>query len=717
MKRSWIMLLTGLIALTLLASFFWKSALWGLSAWGAISPLAALACAIIIVPQLFLKTGGEAFDRIPRVTPRFLRVLFVVAFSAALFWLLRSRHELWGERFTLGTAIEKGPYRPAAPLATLVQWALYRFMNGVFLTSADSVLTFFSIAAGTLYAVLAVRVADLLFGAEGAGGADRLAAAVLLSGGYVALFFGFGGNVPIALVAALAFITEALRFLRGKCTLAPSAILLVVAILSHLSAAYLVPAFAFLVARGLRARSSRRESIVAGGLFVVFFAAAELVLVRFVGNSGLSRTPTLSLNLSLDWASFSNALNTLLIIGPASVAAVFLLVKNVRGRPADVSRIGVAATELAFLTVCAISALVAFVIGGTLPDGGLRWHLLATTAPALSIYVLWALKSEFAEAARFRKIAAALVLIGVFQTLPLVLVGAIPRAAERRLLDLSLAPGRAEMIIADRALEKGDLGKARTWYLASLGKNKTNELAEVRLGMIAMKREEYPEAITHFLDAHELKPREPRYRFELAEALIAKQWFPEAIAQLETLTVAYPESVAFWRRLGFARNNGNRYESAVAAYEKALALEPANEENLRNLVSALLNRAAELQTAKKYGDARALYERVIETYPREWRSYNNLAVIEMNQGRLMKAYELLDGALKLYPYETSLHFNMGIVLEKLGDYKEALAHMLTARDLDPIYSAAPMHIERLEGKLGIWKQAQRDSQRSPLNSP
>jgi len=715
MKRSWIIFFIGLIGLTLLASFVWKSALWGLSAWGAVSPLAALACAIIIVPQLFLKTGGEAFDRIPRVTSRFLRVLFVVAFSAALFWLLRSRHELWGERFTLGAAVEKGPYRPGAPLATFAQWALYRFMNAVFLTSADSILTFFSIAAGALYAVFAVRVAGLLFGADGAGGAERLAAAVLLSGGYVALFFGFGGNVPIALVAALAFITESLRFLRGQCTLALSAILLVVAILSHLSAAYLVPAFAFLVARGLRARSSRRESIVAGGLFVAFFAVAEVVFVRFVGNSGLS--PTLSLNLSLDWASLSNAFNTLLIIGPASVAAVFLLVKNVRRRPADVSRIGVAATELAFLTVCAISALVAFVIGWTLPDGGLRWHLLATTAPALSIYVLWALKSEFAEAARFRKIAAALVLIGVFQTLPLVLVGAIPRAAERRLLDLSLAPGRAEMIIADRALEKGDLGKARTWYLASLGKNKTNELAEVRLGMIAMKREEYPEAITHFLDAHELKPREPRYRFELAEALIAKQWFPEAIAQLETLTVAYPESVAFWRRLGFARNNGNRYESAVAAYEKALALEPANEENLRNLVSALLNRAAELQTAKKYGDARALYERVIETYPREWRSYNNLAIIEMNQGRLMKAYELLDGALKLYPYETSLHFNLGIVLEKLGRDKEALAHMLTARDLDPIYSAAPMHIERLEGKLGIWKQAQRDSQRSPLNSP
>ena len=228
-----------------------------------------------------------------------------------------------------------------------------------------------------------------------------------------------------------------------------------------------------------------------------------------------------------------------------------------------------------------------------------------------------------------------------------------------------------------------------------------------------MKREEYPEAITHFLDAHGLDPAAPHDRLELAEALIANRWFPEAISQLETLTVAYPESAAFWRRLGFARNNGNRYEGAVAAYEKALALEPRNEDNIRNLVSALLNRAAELQKAKRFDEARVLYERVIKMYPRDWRAYNNLATVEMDQGHTKGAYDILDGALRIHPYESSLHFNMGIVLERLGKIKEALAHMQAARDLDPIYSTAPEHIERLEKKLGIWNPARPDTQAAP----
>jgi len=716
MKRSWLILFMGLTALTLLASFFWKRELWGLSAWGAISPFAALLYAIVIAPQFFLKSAPDPFGRVRHVRSSAVRFVLIVVISAAVLWLLRSRHELWGERFTLTAALEKGAIRPAAPLASFIQWAAYRFMNGLFLADAESVLTFFSIAAGTVYALLAFRAATLLFGEDEAEGARDLTAAVLLSGGFIALFFGCGGNTPIAVVAATAFIIEALRFLRGKCSLILPAVLLIAAILSHASALFLALPFAYLCARRDHTRNSWRGPLVAGGLFVLVLAAAEITMTFVAKRPGMIRTIAITLISAPRWATLSNPVNAFFIVGPSSVVAVFLLMTNGRKGASDAPH-GTAGRELAFLAVCALSALAAFIIGSLASDGGLRWHVFATTGPALSIYTVWAIRRRFGQASHFKRAAMALFLIGTFHTLPLVLVDAMPRAAEKRLLNLSLAPGRAEMIIADIALDKGDLNTARTWYLASLDKNSANEIVNLRLGRIAMKREEYPEAITHFLNAHELNPSSPHNRFELSEALIGKRWFPEAIAQLETLTVAYPESVAFWRRLGFARNNGDRYESAIVAYEKALTLEPRNEENIRNLVSALLNRAAELQEAKKRDDARALYSRVIEIYPYDWRAYNNLALIEVDEGHIKKAYETLDGALKLHPYESKLHFNMGIVLEKLGRNREALAHMLTARDLDPVYSTAPAYIERLEKKLGIEHQAFPDSQRSPLNDP
>ncbi len=713
MKRFSILFPAGFVALALVASFFRLEALWGLSAWGAIAPLAALVLAIVLVPQMFVKSAPDPFRFLPRIPSRAARIAATAAAAAILLWLLRSRTELWGERFSLSAAIETGAYRPEAPLGYFVQREIYRFMNAVFLSNADSILTFFSILAGAVYAALAVRAARLLFGDRETGGLERPAAAVLLLGGFAALFFGAGGTAQLAIVAAFAFVTESIRFLRGERSLALPAILLAAAVLFHVSAVILVPPFVYLVARAARAVESRRRGLMAGGLFTLCLAGGELVLYAIAKATGDGETATLTLSFVFDGPSLLNALNALLILGPASVAGVALLAAGLRkhgeAAPDDSGR-----GELAFLDACALSSLAGLILGGHYVDGGLAWHALAVTGPALALVALRALARNLAGTELLKRAVVSLALAGAFHTAALVLVDASPRWAERRLLGLDLDPGRAEMIVADFALEGGDIEKARASYLVSLEKHPANAPANARLGRIAMKREEYPEAITRFLDAHELEREAPHGRFELAEALIANRWFPEAIAQLETLTVAYPESVAFWRRLGFARNNGNRYEPAIAAYERALALEPHNDENVRNLVSAMLNRGAELQEANRTDDARGMYERVIATYPDDWRASNNLAVIEMRSNRMTKAREILADAITRHPYESSLHFNMGIVLDKLGDYQGALGHMRLARDFDPIYSAAPMHIERLEKQLGIWNPAQPDSGAPPI---
>ena len=132
------------------------------------------------------------------------------------------------------------------------------------------ILTLFSIAAGAVYAVLAIRAAGLLFGEETSGGAERLAAAVLLSGGFVALFFGAAGTVQIAIArGARLHHRESTALPEGRSARSPfPPRSFAAAILSHVSAAYLVPAFVYLLARGVRARrlakanrSSRRRAV------------------------------------------------------------------------------------------------------------------------------------------------------------------------------------------------------------------------------------------------------------------------------------------------------------------------------------------------------------------------------------------------------------------------------------------------------------------------
>ena len=725
MRRSWLIFLLCFIALTLLASTVSTRALWGLSAWAAVSPLVGLICGIIVAPQLFLKSAPNPFRRIPEIRSGVLRLIIAAAVSMAVLWFFRSRQTLWGERAALGAAIESCAARPSAVLSTFVQWALYRFMNGVFLWSAGSIMTFTSMLAGLLYTLLALRADSLVADEPHDRSERRLAAAFLLSNGFVTLFFGGGANVSLGMSLVLAFLIAELRFLRGACSFVLPTVLLAAAILCHAGAVYLVPAFLFTLMLALKSPAERKRAAIAAGSLFAVWVVLEIALPRAAAVpgparylldalassvAGLGRHGSRGFARSL-WA----ALNALLIMGPASAVALILLCSSGRALPAEWR--GIRREENRFLFVCVISGLAMLVIGSPLLDGGLRWHVFATTGPAFSWYALTRLRNRPSGREDFARTLWALVCIGVFHAVPLVIIDAVPRLAETRILALPLPPGRGDIIIAEAALEKGNLDLARSRYLASLEKNPSNAAANARLGRIEMELEEYPAAISHLLNAHELKPADPRYRFELAEALIANRWFPEAIAHLETLTTAYPESVAYWRRLGFARNNGNRYELAVVAYEKALALEPANEENVRNLVSALLNRAAELQQEKRNGDARLMYNRVIALYPADWRAYNNLAIIEMDAGNIDRALEILSETLKRHPFESSLHFNMGLALERRGRLAEALEHLRAAQELDPIYSKAPMHIKRIEQKLGMGKPGQGDSQRSPLKTP
>ena len=65
-----------------------------------------------------------------------------------------------------------------------------------------------------------------------------------------------------------------------------------------------------------------------------------------------------------------------------------------------------------------------------------------------------------------------------------------------------------------------------------------------------------------------------------------------------------------------------------------------------------------------------------------------------------KARRILDAALKEHPDVAQLHFNMSIVLEKLGSYGEALEHLREAARLDSFHPPASEHFMRLMRKAG-----------------
>lgn len=713
---------SAFVAVSIVSILYLESSLWGLSSWHAVSPTAAIFSAVAVLAIVMRKSPLDPFRSTRCIENRALRIIAIAALTIVILHLLRSKHYLWGGGAALGAAIEQGRLLPAGPLGSFIHLLLYRFANTVFLLNSRETIALTAIATGTLFVFVSMRAASIVFQEEEERELRRLAAAAMVASGFAIVFLE-GGNAAFAALLGAAFLVSSLEFTDEKCSFAVPTAFFAAATLSHISALCLLPGFIYLTF-GRTNRGRLRKTLSSIGILGTAWIAVEIccALSKHIGPGKfliafLAGSSNLTLKNPLSEAkTLFQSLNGLLLIGPSSIAAVFMLAssrckgKNRENPDADraISR---------FLSVSTIGSIALALAAGNAVDRGLRWDVLACAGQAPALYALWKISTCAESLESARKLLSTLFILGLFHTVPLVLIDNVSKFAEKRILDLPLAAGLGEMIIAEDAEARADIESAKRWYEASLSKNPANPAVESRLGSFAMKEEEYAAAISHYLNAHELDRENTRYRLELAEALIGKGWFPEAIAQLETLTASHPDSVLFWRRLGFASNNGMRFERAIAAYERALELEPQNEVNTRNLVSALLNRGAELQKSGLDREARSLYEKAISLLPDDWHAYNNLAVMEMKTGNYKKAEEILRQVMTLYPYEATLHMTLGLVLEKTGRLSEALEHLRESLELDPMTSKARPHIERITEKLAGRCTDQGDSQRKPLNSP
>lgn len=710
-----------LLALSILAAALWRTTLWSLGAWSAVSvPLGVLLAALAVVIFAWQAVTKHHLP-IPRKHRRSAwHTVIACIVSFVILWLLRSRHDLWGERHVIAGAVESGiAVRPGAPLGTALHWLIYRFMNATFIWNGVSSSALLGVLAGTGFVAAAIHAARLLTrgddnGARSEGentrgdgnGARGIAAALVIVNGFAVVFFGGGGNAAVAALMALLFIYAALRFVRGEIHLIVPAVLFPLAVFTHLTAIYLAPAFVYLVWRAYRSPGTRRQVAPALVTIIGCWVILETALAMAPDVTGPTRyllslaAGVLHARSNLFYGGVTQqlltALNGFLILGPASAATLVLLFSRAAGRRSTQRRMH---AEQRLLTILAVPAILLFPLAARRIDGGLRWDIFASAGPAFALYTLSALQLRAMVAGAFRRGAILLVTLGLFHMLPLVICSVHTGTAEKRLLSLPVAPGRGAFIIAERAFEHGEYRPAFDWYTAAIEQDQDNHMAHARLGAIHMKREHYIDAITSFLAAVKRAPESREYRFLLSEAYIAKNWLEEAIDNLEQLTAAYPDSVRFWRRLGYAHNHSHLFREAIVAYERALDIEPDSDENVRNLTSAVLNRAAELQSEEQYAEARALYERAKRLYPTGWRAANNLAVMEMTLGNIDGAYGILRASLVMHPFVPQLNLNMGLVLEKRGEYKAALGYLQKSAELNPLHSGAGPHIERLLEKL------------------
>jgi Flp pilus assembly protein TadD len=120
----------------------------------------------------------------------------------------------------------------------------------------------------------------------------------------------------------------------------------------------------------------------------------------------------------------------------------------------------------------------------------------------------------------------------------------------------------------------------------------------------------------------------------------------------------------------------NRLDEAAAAYQRAMALDPANVE--------LLWRMGDLATARKdTASAEQFFSRAIAADPKDWEPHGRLAYLVFRQGRYEEALQAFDTMRQLVPDHPRVYSNLAAAYHQLDRTDEAAAALQSSLELSP----------------------------------
>jgi protein O-mannosyl-transferase len=188
----------------------------------------------------------------------------------------------------------------------------------------------------------------------------------------------------------------------------------------------------------------------------------------------------------------------------------------------------------------------------------------------------------------------------------------------------------------------------------------------------------YEDAIEIAQGDLDLNPEEMGARAHqvIAMSQFRLQRYREAIASLKRAIQADPEFGKCYSRMGQVLAHLGRYDEAILNYERAIEIMPTYNPGIVALASLY-------RTVGRIADAEASYRRAITNNPYEVAAHLALAEIDIQNQRYAEAADRLEKLLDWMPENTVARTNLGLALEKSGDFDAAIRTYQTAIKNDP----------------------------------
>jgi tetratricopeptide (TPR) repeat protein len=184
----------------------------------------------------------------------------------------------------------------------------------------------------------------------------------------------------------------------------------------------------------------------------------------------------------------------------------------------------------------------------------------------------------------------------------------------------------------------------------------------------------------------------------------AGEW-PQAEQIYRDILQADAGNARTWFVLGTLYQAQSRLAEAIACFQKALHLKPAEGEGYFYLGNAFLEQG-------KFPEAQAAYEQCVRLVPEHGEAWTNLGVSLGEQGRLDAALLAYRRARELRPQSAEVHYNLGNALRDRGKHEEALACYQEALRLKPDYGKASVNLGLAQAAIGLLDDAVATLQRA-----
>ena len=238
------------------------------------------------------------------------------------------------------------------------------------------------------------------------------------------------------------------------------------------------------------------------------------------------------------------------------------------------------------------------------------------------------------------------------------------------------------------ALDRGDLEAAATAFRAVLKLDPQSAAARANLGVIAMRRKEWENALAEFHHAEKLAPAMSGVRLNIGIVEYRRGNYAAAIAPLQSVVKDQPGSLQANYLLGLCLSLVERYGEAVRVLEP---LWPQMSSEFPYLY-VLGNSAYHSGNAAL--DQKAL-QRLIEVGGDAPEFHLLMAKALLNRNDDLRALDELKKAAAGNPNLPFLHFNLGLVYQRAGQFELAEAEYRKNMQVEP---DMPYSYEQL-GKL------------------